>query len=140
MNSYIGKCEGEKIYTCCDFDIRNMSDCDKYKKKSDELYHQAQCIHEESKKLLCESKELSEESKRLDQNSKQLCAKANIVWDEARKLDAEASNLLDLASFYGQKASECAKNTANFRYKPSCNGECYKSTCDTNRPLDCCSK
>lgn len=131
MDSYIRNCECEKIHTYCDYDLKCTSDCDKYKKKSDELYNQAQCIHEESKKMLCESMELSENAKKLEQKAKQLCGKANIAWDEARKLDTEANNLLDLASFYSQKASECAKNTTNFRYKPNCNEECNKTTCDT---------
>lgn len=130
MSGYCdNSCNRPCMHEPCEF-LRD-SECDKYKEKSDELYLKAGCIHEEAKRLLCEAKELDRHAKELERKAKQACAQANMVWDNARKLDVEADNLLDLASFYSKKASECAKNESNaYTFRPSCNMNiCHNKNC-----------
>lgn len=90
-----------------------IQECDAYKQKSDDLYMRAHVVQEEAKRFICQSKELNEQAKELERKAREACAAANIAWDNARKLEAEAANLLDLACFYACKASECYKNINN---------------------------
>lgn len=121
MTNYCNSC-GDKNndykHDCC---IESSSECDKYKEKSDELYVKAHHVQEESKRLICEARELDDQAKELERKARELCARANMTWDNARKLESESTNLLDLASFYSCKASECYKNMGNAnQYKPTC--------------------
>lgn len=116
----------------CNYPCNDVyEECNKYKEKSDELYLKATYIQEESKRIICEARELEAHAKELEYQAKQLCAKANVAWSKAQKLDAESDNMLDLASFYCQKATECFKNASNssIYHKPNCNmnfGSCCK--------------
>lgn len=141
MSKYHENCNHKNEYEPCEF-MKN-SECNKYKEKSDELYLKAGMIHDESKRLLCEAKELDNQAKELERRAKQVCAQANIAWDNARKLDAEGDSLLDLASFYSQKAAECAKNESNaYVFRPTCNmNSCYNQSCNScksSRPKHYC--
>lgn len=110
-------------YCQCGHNSGAIYECNGYKEKSDELYDKAQAIQEEVKRLICKSKELDEEAKELERRAKEACAAANMAWNNARKLDAEAQNLLDLACFYACKATECYKNVNKAcNIPPSCNG------------------
>lgn len=128
MNTNYSNCT-ESINECKnDCYIENNCECDKYKHKSDELYMKAHYAQDESKRLTCEAKELDQQAKELERKAKELCAQANMTWDKAAKFESEANNLLDLASFYCYKASECYKNITNAcKHKPTCttwNGGC----------------
>lgn len=128
----MGSCYESDKKNCCNYDcqVDSIAECDKYKAKSDELYVKAHCIQEESKRFLCESKELEEHARDLERKAKQLCAQAKVSWDNARKLECESNNLLDLASFYAQKASECYKNMNNSGdCRPICNSGCCTTKC-----------
>lgn len=122
MSNYCGNCDDKPNPCNYDCHIDSSMECDKYKQKSDELYVKAHCVQEEAKRLVCEANAYSEEAKELERKARELCGKANMTWDNARKLEAETSNLLDLASFYCNKASECYKNMNNAcRNRPDCN-------------------
>lgn len=106
----------------CECKMSKDIECGKFKEKSDELYLNAKYIQEDYKRLICESEDLYAQSRELELKAKELCSKANMTWDKARKLELEYTNLLDLASFYCNKATECYKNCNNsYEYKPTCN-------------------
>lgn len=120
MGNYCGNYENKSC-----ININCISECDKYKEKSSELCLKAQYIQEEAKKFMCEARELDAQSKEYQYKAKELCAQANAAYENAQKLNYEFENLLDLASFYCNKATECYKNTNSLcGCKPSCNTHC----------------
>lgn len=128
MNEYC-----QNTFTCNQCDTSSGLECDKYKEKADELYLKATCMHEEAKRFLCEAKELDNIAKDFEKRAKEACAEAHMVWEHAHKLDVEADNLLDLASFYSKKASDCAKNESRaYSFKPNCNINSCSNNCNSS--------
>lgn len=126
MNSFCDKCKNERIYDCSEYELKCIYDCEKFKRKSDELYDQAKYLQEISQNLICEAKKLEQDARDLDKEHKQICSKINIVWEEVYKLNLEVNSLFNLANFYYQKVAECRKYNAQAMYDSKCDSSCNK--------------
>lgn len=110
--------------SCCGCVDDCSCECNKYKKKSDELYSDAQCLQIEAQRHMCEARQLEATAREYEAKAKQFYARSQEAWDKACRLENKSTELLELAQAYFCNASECNKS--------------LHCVCDSMPSKDCC--
>lgn len=84
--------------------------------KSNKLQQEAKMLNKEAKVLRQEGNLIKQQAMEYERQSKELFAKANIILNNANKLECESNSIMELSSFYNKKYYETYKNL-NGKYK-----------------------